>query len=1129
VKDRLLNTRLYRTPCLRNASAWLVFACAFITYWLTLDSGVSYWDCPEYVTCASLLEVGHPPGNPAWMLAMRIATLPFPAHMHAYVVNLCSALFMALAASLLARITYNALLFASRGHLRKGKLSPRIIKLLAVSCSICCGLCFAWCDSVWFSAVEAEVYAMSAFLSALSIWLMTLWANSRDAARRSRLIILIAYIMGLSIGVHQLNLLCLPVLAIIYVYCKKPVNCPSWKSVVALLLSFIAVAIILVGMMNGVLTWASDFELFAVNTLGMPFFSGVAAYAVATLLSMVVALISVSHRCRIATLISLAVFIWLSGLTVVNGNIAVAGIASLTVAAVAVYSRRIQWETLRNGIWITGMLLLGYSSFAIILIRGAANPPMNEGAPTDIFALSRYISREQYGSKPLLYGATPYSRPIFQEIWKQGESSPEYSRYVLKKRAPRYVRALPQARLHQRSGFMTADDSAANRKALLSNAAGYLLSDYSFSRMTTPELDMWLPRITSSSPSMLESYEAWAGMDKATMEHVEISTAIDSLGNPCGKMDASGKRTKETSHRPTYLQNLQFLASYQIGYMYFRYLLWNFAGRQNDIPSTGEIDHGNFITGFPFVDNAMLGPLELMPDNAYSDNPGRNVYYCLPLLLAIIGMVVLMKGGKRGRRVMTAVTVMFLMSGLAIVVYLNQSPGEPRERDYSFLGSFMAFTVWIAFGVWIAGKAAVEKFRQRPVRITTMTLCAFGLPALMLAENYDDHDRSGRGHTLEFASNTLAMRPEGIIFTQGDNFTFPLWYATDVEKRGKGHMVIDVSYLATPEYVINLMRQGEDRIRFTATPADIAYGAYAFTRIAKDADTTATSLHQALRELYSQKEGAPTFRHSRVTVAGLSPTDTLTVNLRDMASSGTIPFKQLMLLDIVASNSAGPDRKPIYFLSHVGRSLYSSLAKATRPFGPAEIYAPFISREEYLDRLSALADSIVNNAREGNHPSYVDPVIADMSRRHRGTLTRMAKTFLDNGMPAKASKCLSSAEKRIPFDNIPGASFTVADSTYHEGIEFAALLMRLGKETGDGKNLRHARSLLLAMKGNARQWQRYYAALPPERRTLLSNESRRLILTLPVIDSLLNACHPLNPDSSTESPTPSSTTPDRDS
>lgn len=433
MKDRLLNTRLYRTPCLRNASAWLVFACAFITYWLTLDSGVSYWDCPEYVTCASLLEVGHPPGNPAWMLAMRIATLPFPAHMHAYVVNLCSALFMALAASLLARITYNALLFASRGHLRKGKLSPRIIKLLAVSCSICCGLCFAWCDSVWFSAVEAEVYAMSAFLSALSIWLMTLWANSRDAARRSRLIILIAYIMGLSIGVHQLNLLCLPVLAIIYVYCKKPVNCPSWKSVVALLLSFIAVAIILVGMMNGVLTWASDFELFAVNTLGMPFFSGVAAYAVATLLSMVVALISVSHRCRIATLISLAVFIWLSGLTVVNGNIAVAGIASLTVAAVAVYSRRIQWETLRNGIWITGMLLLGYSSFAIILIRGAANPPMNEGAPTDIFALSRYISREQYGSKPLLYGATPYSRPIFQEIWKQGESSPEYSRYVLKR------------------------------------------------------------------------------------------------------------------------------------------------------------------------------------------------------------------------------------------------------------------------------------------------------------------------------------------------------------------------------------------------------------------------------------------------------------------------------------------------------------------------------------------------------------------------------------------------------------------------------------------------------------------------------------------------------------------------
>lgn len=1088
-----------------NASSGFVFICALIIYWLTADSSVSYWDCPEYVVTASRLEIGHPPGNPVWALAMRVATIPFPASSHAYVINLCSGLFMALSAFFLARIIYilSGYVLAETER-RNFFISEKMSHTVRAIASTAGALSYALCDSTWFSAIEAEVYAMSAFLSSMTIWLMLIQVNTSNAAKRKRLLILISYITGLSLGVHQLNLLCIPVMALIYVYANRQHRRHALHIWLTLFLSFIAVASILTGMMHGSLSLCAEFELFAVNTLHLPYFSGVTTYWLLTTASFITAIYCIGRQPRFIVAVATFMSIWFSGLTIIGGDMIAGSIAAAVISFALVYLPVVSNGRLLTGIWMLGFILLGYASFMLIMIRGYAAPPMNEGTPSNIFALDSYISRDQYGSKPLLYGATPYSRPMLKETWRPGAVTPEYSMYALKKQKPLYSETRQGARLHHRSGFLTASDSSVNTRIINSGNDGYILSDYSFKRITTPELDMWVPRITESSPSMIESYGSWIGMDKTSMTHIGISTAIDSLGNPVGKMDASGKRNKEESWRPTYLQNLRMLMSYQIGYMYLRYLMWNFAGRQNDIPSNGEIDHGNFITGISFADEAMLGKTELMPASAGSLNAGRNVYYCIPFIFGMIGIIFLALSGKSGRRTLSIIALQFLMTGIAIVVYLNQSPGEPRERDYSFLVSFMAFSTWIAFGIIAVAMAVFRKISSKTYGIISLLLPSAGIPLLLLTENFDDHDRSGRFETSTFASNILGM-PDGIIFTHGDNFTFPLWYAQETEGIGKGHNVVDISYLATPGYVVNLMRQGENSIRFTATPADIAYGAYAFTRIAHDADTVPVPLIKALRQLYSGKDGAPAFQHSRVTIPGKSMNDTLTINLRKITTGGFIPFRQLMLLDILATNIESDNPRPIYFLSHLSTDFYRLVKGATHVTPFAEEYYPMADSLNYLSSLNRQLSVIQDNALKNPVlPAYIDPVVADQHRRQRGALVRLGRVFLEQGMAAEASQCVETAISAHPLDIIPGASFTVADTTFHEGIELSRLMIDLSEATGIDSYRKKGMRYLINMHKTAHDWKRYYSALDSDKRSVVSNETRRLILTIPVIDSLLN-------------------------
>ncbi len=1124
--DRRKTDRLY-TVC-DNVAASITFLVALTAYWLTADHSASYWDCPEYATCASMLEIGHPPGNPIWMLAMKFATIPFPKDMHPLIISLSSGLFMALASFLLAKIIFFAVSMTAFRYARRkisdSKVSGkhlsdrRIIPFVAATAAIGGGLCFALCDSAWFSAVESEVYAMSTFITALMVWLMTRWYAADSAAREYRILILIAYLTGLSLGVHQLNLLCIPALALIYSFKRSGnrsgtnpddgsgANHTFLKGLIAILASFVIIILILIGMMNGVLTWAADFELFAVNRLGLPYFSGTIAYLVVLTATFLAAVLTPGRLPKHLSLPFILLFVWLSGIFVFKNSLPLAFLLSLAATCIAALPRI--WNPVKVTIplWMTAVVILGYSSFALILIRGHAAPPMNEAPPTDIFSLASYISRDQYGSKPLFYGATPFSRPMLEESFPGPDSVPAYSRYVLKRGKPKFVPLYDSPRFSYRSRMLSHEDSAENARIADECRRGYILSDYTFSRVTTPELDMWLPRITGNSSSYLESYQSWVGMTKQNMTAVEVSETFDPDGMPAGRLNSDGKRVKVVSYRPTYLQNLSFFLSYQVGYMYFRYLLWNFMGRQNDIPSTGEIDHGNFITGIPALDNLMLGDQSLMPSDASSDNPGRNVYFGIPLILGIIGIIFLLRSGKTGKRICSVVLLLFLLTGMAIVVYLNQTPGEPRERDYSFIGSYMAFAIWIAFGMaalalWLYRTAQRRHIRQWVATAAT-TVITLLPPAFMGYVNFDDHDRSGRSEPYDFASNILLNEQPSIIFTHGDNFTFPLWFAQEVMETGVQHTVIDASYFAMPDYVVNLMKQGKRGIRLTAHPSDILYGAYNYTRIAADADTVPIPAIDALKEMYADRSGEPTILHRFVTLPGKTRDEVMTIDMRRLANgSSLLPFKKLMLLDLIATNLSEKSPRRICFLSSMPTEFYHEFESATRRMPYMLVYDPDASDSTYLPTLRKAA-AIPIERDYGEKTVYSDPVIADQRRRQRGELIIAARNMIEAGDTTGGIRLAIDAERLHPYSEISPASFTVADTTFHEGMEFAELMLSCARMLEDPSYAETASRLIDRMLAEAYQWRKFYASLPKVRRHTVSNSSRRLISIIPRLEEL---------------------------
>jgi len=670
---------------------WVVFLAAAIVYLLTIEPTASFWDCGEFISTAYKLEVGHPPGAPFFMLLGRFFTLfaggPENAAMS---VNVLSAL--ASAFSVL-------FLFWSITHLAKkvvDKSNETLTRgnILAIFGSGLVGaLAYTFSDTFWFSAVEAEVYATSSLITAVVFWAILKWENEADQKHANRWLILIAYLVGLSLGVHLLNLLAIPAIVFVY-YFRKYKTTP--KGVLsAALLSVIILLSIMYLIISGVVSIGAKFELLFVNGFGLPFNSGILFY-VLLLIGLIVFGLYYSHK---------------KGKYILN--------------------------TVILGITV---ILIGYSSYATILIRSNADPPMDQNNPENVFNFLSYLNREQYGDRPLFYGHY-YNAPV--EERKQGK--PVY--------APR------------------------NGK--------YKVIDYKTDIKYDSRFTGFFPRMYSSDKQHVEDYKSWVNID----------------GKKVTVKNRQGKTTQKTV--PSVSDNLAFFFKYQVGHMYWRYFMWNFSGRQNDIQGHGNVRDGNWISGIPAIDNPRLGDQDNLPDHL-KNNPANNKYYMLPFILGIIGLIFHYKKDKKD---FTVVMMLFILTGIAIVFYLNQYPHQPRERDYAYAGSFYAFAIWIGFSVM----AIYHEFRKgMPQKVAALTsgIVLLGVPALMASENWDDHDRSNRYTTRDFAVNYLnSCRKNGILFTNGDNDTYPLWYAQEVEGIRTDVRVANLSYLRAGWYVEQMTRK----------------------------------------------------------------------------------------------------------------------------------------------------------------------------------------------------------------------------------------------------------------------------------------------------------------------------------
>ena len=682
---------------LNTCMAWLAFAIAAIVYCLTVEPTASLWDCPEFIACGYKLEIGHPPGAPIFMLAANLFShLASNPSQVALMVNLLSAL---LSAGCIFFLFLTITHFIKKVIVKSKELdnaiaTPQVITIEA--CGLVGALAYTFSDTFWFSAVEAEVYAFSSFLTALMFWLILKWEDQSE----DRWIILIAYITGLSIGVHLLCLLCLPSMAfVVYFHQTKHI---TWMGILKTLAAgSLLVGMILYGLIPGVVNIGGWFELLFTNMLGCPYNTGLICY-----------------------------------------------IVLLTGTLVLTYYK-VKQHILKLSLACLLMILAGYSSYGVIFIRANAQTPMCENAPDNIFSLGSYLNREQYGKTPLFYGPAYCS-----EIDRVAEG--EY---------------LVPRQKEGKAVYRPAADSTKQEYEVVRHDIDYLYKN-----------NMYFPRMHSSRHT--KAYEDWMGV-------VEKKDGI-----------------------PTEAENLRFFLSYQVNFMYWRYFLWNFVGRQNNIQGHGEVEHGNWITGFRWIDDRLLGCDTSKLPSDLKDNKGRNVFYALPLLFGLVGMLWQWRKGREGKQQLLVVMLLFLMTGLAIVVYLNQTPLQPRERDYAYAGSFYAFAIWIGMGVgYITNLMQQLSKNKNAIATIAGALLCLSVPLQMASQTWDDHDRSGRYTCRDFGANYLnSLQREGhpIILTNGDNDTFPLWYNHEVEGVRTDTRDCNLEYLQTDWYIDQMKRPAYD-------------------------------------------------------------------------------------------------------------------------------------------------------------------------------------------------------------------------------------------------------------------------------------------------------------------------------
>jgi hypothetical protein len=831
-------------------------------------------------------------------------------------------------------------------------------------------LAYTFSDTFWFSAVEGEVYAFSSMLTAIVFWAILKWENVADKPYANKWLILISYIMGLSIGVHLLNLLAIPAIVFVYYFRKYE---PTRKGFIyTSIISLIILGIIMWGIIPGTVTVASWFELLFVNTFGLPYKSGALIY-IALIIAGVVYGIRYTYR-----------------------------------------HRMVLWNTVIVAVTV---ILIGYSSFALIIIRSAAQPPMDQNSPNDVFSLLSYLNREQYGNRPLFFGQY-YNSPLDpQERYKEGK--PVYSQIDGK-----YVETDRRVVPNYDEKFVTI-----------------------FPRM-------W----SSMDPAHAQAYQAWGNISGRRIQH----------------RNESGQ--SEVIVKPTFGENLNFFITYQIGHMYFRYFMWNFAGRQNDIQGHGGILNGNWLSGINFIDEWRLGEQNNLPDRI-ANNKARNTYYFLPLLLGLAGLFFQYNRGKKGKQEFWVVFLLFFMTGLAIVIYLNQYPNQPRERDYAYAGSFYAFTIWIGLGV-LAIIEGLKKYTGETVAAGIAGVAALILvPGIMAAENWDDHDRSGRYTARDFGANYLkTSKPNGIIFTNGDNDTFPLWYNQDVEGVRTDVRVCNLSYLQTDWYIDQMRRKAYesdplpfsmDEEKYRQGTRDIVY-LIDNPRISRDwiglnegisfiaDDNPATKLQQADNAAYLPKkvihfkvDKDAVIRNKVVREQDYDKIiDTIIIDLSDR---NYLSKDEMMILDLLATNNW---ERPIYWAITVGRNKYMNLENYFQVEGFGYRLVP-LKGEGGSDMLSfgtvatdIMYDNMMNNFKYGNMNDpdvYIDENNMRMMTNIRTSFNRLAAGLVNESKMDSAIAVIDRAFELIPGSLVPYEYFSVLLAEKY----YAARVPEKGREKFD--------------------------------------------------------------------------------
>ena len=1077
-----------------NILGWIAFAIAAFVYCSTIEPTASFWDCPEFITTGYKLEVGHPPGAPFFMLTANLfSQFASDATTVARMVNTMSALLSAVCILFLFWTITNL----TRKLLVKdwSELTPA--KFIAMEAAGLTGaLIYTFSDTFWFSAVEGEVYAYSSAFTAIVFWLILKWDDHANEPHSDRWLILITYMTGLSIGVHLLNLLCVPALVLVFYYRKS--KQPDVKgSIIALLASFVLVAVILYGVIPGIVKVGGWIELLFVNVLGCPFNTGLIIYIILLFGTVVWAIYeSTTDKNALRGNISFTLSVALLGIPFFGYGVAAVIVGIVILAALWIVLR---WK--RKGVRIVSsriknttllcmlMLMLGYSTYAVIVIRSMANAPMDQNSPEDIFTLGSYLSRDQYGDSPLIYGQAYTSQVLF-------DPDGRVCRPRMKIGAPVFQQKEKTSPDEKDSYFIVRHKSK-----------------YVYAQ------NMLFPRMHDSSHA--SSYESW--MKGASSW---LPKGREHVYDRCG----------ETLfvYMPSQAENLFFFFSYQCNFMYWRYFMWNFAGRQNDIQGHGELEHGNWITGIPFIDNARLGDQSLLPDEL-KQNKGHNVFYALPLLLGIIGLLwqafkerrtVTTTAGKKttavdaiGIRQFWVVFFLFFMTGLAIVVYLNQTPLQPRERDYAYAASFYAFAIWCGMGVAAIVDLIHRKMPDRP-RLMTAVATVVGIvcllvPVQMASQTWDDHDRSGRYTCRDFGQNYLMTLPdEGcpIIYTNGDNDTFPLWYNQDVEGLRTDARVCNLSYLQTDWYIDQMLRPAYDSPSLPITWPRIDYcsGTNEYVEINTDYKDQVLQFYKEDPQAARESFGDEPFEVSNIMKYWVRsdnpdwhciPTDTLyiTIDKEAVRRSGmlmatdSIPDKMvislrgkralyksdLMILEMLANANW---ERPIYVAITVGSENYLNLGDNIIQEGLASRITPFTTiapNAKKFDTERVYTNMMTRYKYGGlDRPGlYLDETNVRMCCTHRRLFASLAHHLIAERDTARAREVLDYADQQI-------SPLNLAYNFESGGMDIASAYALIGDRD-------KAREILEDIFEISRQYLRWYASLGRKRISSYTEESHK--------------------------------------